>query len=57
MEGKVDLTIRILIIIKLIFAFVPPTDYLGGWACFIISIVGIGVMTAVRQIEKLKKEL
>lgn len=31
---------------KLIFAFVPPTDYFGGWACFVISIVGIGVMTA-----------
>jgi len=31
---------------KLIFAFVPPTDYFGGWACFLISIVGIGVMTA-----------
>lgn len=32
---------------KVLFAFVPPTDYFGGWACFIVSIVMIGVLTAV----------
>ncbi|XP_059171382.1 sodium/calcium exchanger 1-like isoform X3 [Physella acuta] len=32
---------------KLMFAFVPPTDYFGGWACFIVSIIVIGVITAV----------
>ena len=57
MEGKFDLVFLILIIFKLIFAFVPPTDYFGGWACFVISIVGIGVMTAVRQLEKIKEEI
>lgn len=31
---------------KVIFAFVPPTDYWGGWACFVTSIVLIGVLTA-----------
>ncbi|XP_035494136.2 sodium/calcium exchanger 1a isoform X2 [Scophthalmus maximus] len=32
---------------KLLFAFVPPTDYLNGWACFVVSISGIGMLTAV----------
>ncbi|XP_012937185.2 sodium/calcium exchanger 1 [Aplysia californica] len=32
---------------KLLFAFVPPTDYLGGWACFVVSIALIGALTAV----------
>ncbi|XP_047221826.1 sodium/calcium exchanger 1-like isoform X2 [Girardinichthys multiradiatus] len=32
---------------KLLFAFVPPTDYWNGWACFIVSIIVIGMLTAV----------
>nr|CAB3266342.1 sodium/calcium exchanger 1 [Phallusia mammillata] len=32
---------------KLLFAFVPPTDYVGGWACFTVSIILIGFLTAV----------
>ncbi|XP_048507832.1 sodium/calcium exchanger 2 isoform X2 [Athalia rosae] len=32
---------------KLLFAFVPPTDIAGGYLCFVISIVGIGVVTAI----------
>lgn len=32
---------------KVLFAFVPPTDYLGGWACFIVSILWIAILTAV----------
>jgi len=32
---------------KLLFAFVPPTEYMGGWACFTVSIIGIGLLTAV----------
>nr|CUU99203.1 hypothetical transcript [Hymenolepis microstoma] len=32
---------------KVLFAFVPPTDYGGGWVCFFVSIVMIGFMTAV----------
>ncbi|KAM8833792.1 sodium/calcium exchanger 3 isoform 1-T1 [Synchiropus picturatus] len=32
---------------KVLFACVPPTDYLNGWACFLISIVIIGVLTAI----------
>ncbi|XP_022103821.1 sodium/calcium exchanger 1-like isoform X2 [Acanthaster planci] len=31
---------------KLLFAIVPPTDLLGGYACFVFSIVVIGVLTA-----------
>lgn len=31
---------------KIFFAFVPPTDYWNGWACFIVSIMMIGVLTA-----------
>ncbi|CAL8266975.1 unnamed protein product [Merluccius merluccius] len=32
---------------KILFAFVPPTDFCSGWACFIISIMVIGFLTAV----------
>lgn len=31
---------------KLLFAFVPPTCYWGGWACFVVSLMMIGVVTA-----------
>ncbi|XP_017271304.1 sodium/calcium exchanger 3 isoform X1 [Kryptolebias marmoratus] len=32
---------------KVLFACVPPTDYMNGWACFVISIIIIGLLTAV----------
>ncbi|KAK7170017.1 hypothetical protein R3I94_000303 [Phoxinus phoxinus] len=32
---------------KVLFAFVPPTEYWNGWACFIVSICLIGALTAV----------
>lgn len=32
---------------KILFAFVPPTEYWNGWACFIVSISVIGLLTAV----------
>ncbi|XP_029202495.2 sodium/calcium exchanger 1-like [Acropora millepora] len=32
---------------KLLFAIVPPTDIWGGWACFVVSIVFIGLLTMV----------
>jgi solute carrier family 8 (sodium/calcium exchanger) len=32
---------------KLLFAFVPPVDYCGGWACFCGALVFIGVVTAI----------
>uniref|UniRef100_H2YTJ1 Calx-beta domain-containing protein n=1 Tax=Ciona savignyi TaxID=51511 RepID=H2YTJ1_CIOSA len=32
---------------KLMFAFVPPTEYLGGWGCFTVSILMIGFLTAI----------
>ncbi|XP_060951727.1 sodium/calcium exchanger 1-like isoform X5 [Limanda limanda] len=32
---------------KLLFALVPPTDYWNGWACFVVSISVIGMLTAV----------
>nr|XP_061798163.1 sodium/calcium exchanger 3-like isoform X3 [Nerophis lumbriciformis] len=32
---------------KVVFACVPPTDYLNGWACFVVSIAIIGLLTAV----------
>ncbi|KAJ3610657.1 hypothetical protein NHX12_022749 [Muraenolepis orangiensis] len=31
---------------KVLFAFVPPTDYWNGWACFVVSICMIGLITA-----------
>jgi solute carrier family 8 (sodium/calcium exchanger) len=32
---------------KIIFAIVPPPQYLGGWACFVMALVMIGIVTAV----------
>ncbi|XP_059389988.1 sodium/calcium exchanger 2b isoform X2 [Carassius carassius] len=32
---------------KVLFAFVPPTEYWNGWACFVVSIIVIGLLTAV----------
>lgn len=32
---------------KIIFAFIPPTDMAGGYLCFVISILCIGVVTAI----------
>ncbi|XP_019743685.1 sodium/calcium exchanger 1 isoform X4 [Hippocampus comes] len=32
---------------KVLFAFVPPTEYWNGWACFVVSICMIGLLTAI----------
>ncbi|KRY21866.1 Sodium/calcium exchanger 3 [Trichinella patagoniensis] len=32
---------------KILCAFMPPTEYWNGWACFIVSIILIGVITAL----------
>ena len=32
---------------KLIFAFIPPRRYGGGWPCFVIALIFIGAITAV----------
>ena len=32
---------------KLFFSFIPPSHILGGWACFVTSLVFIGIVTAV----------
>lgn len=32
---------------KVLFAFIPPPHYWGGWLCFFVSLGVIGVMTAV----------
>lgn len=32
---------------KILFACVPPTEYWNGWACFLISVVVIGFLTAI----------
>jgi solute carrier family 8 (sodium/calcium exchanger) len=32
---------------KLLFALIPPTDYMNGWLCFIVSIIFIGILTAI----------
>ncbi|KAM9289766.1 sodium/calcium exchanger 3 isoform 2-T2 [Cariama cristata] len=32
---------------KVLFACVPPTEYCNGWACFVVSILIIGMLTAV----------
>jgi len=32
---------------KVLFACIPPPHYIGGWACFISSLVFLGLVTAV----------
>jgi len=32
---------------KVVFAFVPPTSYCGGWLCFFSSLVFIAIVTAI----------
>ena len=32
---------------KLLFALVPPSKYLGGWAAFIMALIFIGIVTAI----------
>ncbi|XP_077597254.1 sodium/calcium exchanger 2-like [Stigmatopora nigra] len=32
---------------KILFACVPPTQYWNGWACFIVSMSVIGILTAI----------
>ncbi|XP_075224296.1 sodium/calcium exchanger Calx-like isoform X1 [Lycorma delicatula] len=32
---------------KVLFSFIPPPGILGGWLCFVISLIMIGVMTAI----------
>nr|XP_061796879.1 sodium/calcium exchanger 2-like isoform X3 [Nerophis lumbriciformis] len=32
---------------KVLFACVPPTEYWNGWACFMVSISVIGLLTAI----------
>ncbi|XP_071317495.1 sodium/calcium exchanger 2a isoform X1 [Trachinotus anak] len=32
---------------KILFACIPPTEYWNGWACFIVSISVIGILTAI----------
>lgn len=32
---------------KLLFACIPPTDMMGGYLCFVISILCIGIVTAI----------
>jgi len=32
---------------KVMFAFIPPPHYMGGWLCFFVSLVVIGIMTAI----------
>ena len=34
-------------IFQLLFAFVPPSELAGGWPCFAVSIIMIGLLTAV----------
>jgi solute carrier family 8 (sodium/calcium exchanger) len=46
--SKLDYFIHVLSVPwKLIFAFVPPVDYCGGWACFTGALIMIGGVTAL----------
>jgi len=47
-ESLVDLFLYLLALPwKLVFAFVPPATYAGGWLCFFTALMGIGALTAL----------
>jgi len=37
----------LLVPFKLICALIPPTTFMGGWLCFIVSLIFIGIITAI----------
>jgi solute carrier family 8 (sodium/calcium exchanger) len=44
--SKMDIIMHVIAVPwKLLFAFIPPVDYLGGWACFCVALVFIGGVT------------
>jgi solute carrier family 8 (sodium/calcium exchanger) len=44
--SKFDIVMHVIAVPwKLLFAFIPPVDYLGGWACFSVSLLFIGGVT------------
>eukprot|EP00945_MAST-04E_sp_MAST-4E-sp1_P003556 g3556.t1 len=44
--GGIDFFMHFLCIVwKVLFAFVPPTSYANGWACFVSSLMMIGGLT------------
>lgn len=46
--SKIDVFLHVVTVPwKLLFAFVPPTTYCGGWACFFGALVMIAVVTAL----------
>ena len=36
-----------MIILQLIFSVIPPPGLLGGWPCFIVSLIMIGLLVIV----------
>jgi solute carrier family 8 (sodium/calcium exchanger) len=46
--SKIDIFMHIVSVPwKLLFAFVPPVDYCGGWCCFFCSLCMIALVTAI----------
>ncbi|CAF88734.1 unnamed protein product, partial [Tetraodon nigroviridis] len=46
--GRMDYFLHFLCLFwKVVFACIPPTQYWNGWACFCVSVVGIGLLTAL----------
>jgi len=44
--GALDWIMHIITIFwKVLFAFIPPSDYCDGWLCFFVSLLMIGVVT------------
>lgn len=36
-----------LLILQVMFAFIPPSQYMGGWPSFLVSLAVIGLLTAI----------
>lgn len=37
----------VFLFLQVLFAFIPPPSYLGGWLTFILSLVMIGILTTI----------
>jgi solute carrier family 8 (sodium/calcium exchanger) len=46
--GPLDYFMHVLTVFwKVIFACIPPTDFCGGWLCFVCALIAIGLTTAI----------
>jgi hypothetical protein len=38
---------NVVVVFQMIFAFIPPPGIAGGWLCFVVSLILIGVLVII----------